>query len=364
MARPGRFIDWVASAATATEPPEDLKRTGWAPNDVIADEHINWLLRHLDQWQQHNSLRIGAAEIFFWEEDYDTPLIGSPQIVTNSSSGVIMLSSTGGTETSVGGGTWTTKAAPGTTGDALATDHASTWVSGGTSIATSTNDGTSWTASTWPSAATAPRLDGIAYGAGEFVGVGLDGLGGHYIARSLDGGANWADVLIGAAGAQLRRVVYGDGTWVAVGDDTGGDALIFSATDTSSWTERANPKAFDLNSVAYGNGLFVAVGDPDGTDAYIVTSPDGTTWTERANPQNDTLQHVLWTGTIFLAVGGVSGTSPYAVYSFDGITWEEIALPTTIGGSLTHATVDIDGRVFAVELDVADFAVFRSGAPV
>ncbi len=97
----------------------------------------------------------------------------------------------------------------------------------------------------------------------------------------------------------------------------------------SNWTERANPKNFQLWGVAYGNGVFCAVGGADGADAYIVTSENLSTWTEQANPKNVILYAVASNGTnLFVAVGNTDGADAYIVTSTTGAApWTEQATP-------------------------------------
>lgn len=133
----------------------------------------------------------------------------------------------------------------------------------------------------------------------------------------------------------LNGVVWDstNGLFVAVGNDLGGDAAILTSPEGTNWTERANPKAFDLTDVAEnGSGLLVAVGRADGTDAYIVTSPDGITWTERANPKNFGLEAVEWSAdlSLFIAIGVSDGVDTYLITSPDGITWTERANPKNL----------------------------------
>jgi hypothetical protein len=80
-----------------------------------------------------------------------------------------------------------------------------------------------------------------------------------------------------------------------------------------TWTQRTSGTGNDLIGVAYGNGLFVAVGD-DGT---ILTSPDGVSWTQRTSGTGNLLEGVTYGNGLFVAVGkdGTILTSP------DGVSW-------------------------------------------
>src|SRR5690606_7860488 len=65
----------------------------------------------------------------------------------------------------------------------------------------------------------------------------------------------WMAVPSGTS-TSLEGVAYGNGLWVAVGDD----GMIRTSTNGTSWTQRSSGTSNDLYGVAYGNGLWVAVG--------------------------------------------------------------------------------------------------------
>jgi hypothetical protein len=75
-----------------------------------------------------------------------------------------------------------------------------------------------------------------------------------------------------------------------------------------SWTARTSGTTNWLYGVTYGNGLFVAVGD----DGAILTSPDGVTWTRRTSSTINPLYGATYGNGTFVAVGlyGTILTSP------------------------------------------------------
>jgi hypothetical protein len=105
-------------------------------------------------------------------------------------------------------------------------------------------------------------------------------------------------------GNPLRGVVYGAGTFVAVGEA----GTILASPDGVTWTQRASGTSNYLERVTYGNGTFVAVGEA-GT---ILTSPDGVTWTRRASLRTNSFYGVTYGNGTFVAVGntGIILTSP------------------------------------------------------
>ena len=144
----------------------------------------------------------------------------------------------------------------------------------------------------------------------------------HLRAISYDG-VRWSAAQL-AFSARMRGVAFDDGldVWVIVGENSGGDALILSATDPAgTWTERGNPQDAALHAVAAsGSSLFVAVGESDGSDGYIVSSTDGSTWTERSATVNYALYDVIFANSLWVAVGG-SGSTAIILTSPDGTTW-------------------------------------------
>lgn len=105
-------------------------------------------------------------------------------------------------------------------------------------------------------------LQGVAFGNGVFVAVGDNSL----VARSSDGAA-WTTGSAGAYG-NLKRVRFLNGQFLAVGSS---DKLIVS-TDGVSWTPVTLPQA-NFWDVAWGNGAYVLAG------ASTFVSSDGVNWT-------------------------------------------------------------------------------------
>ena len=144
-------------------------------------------------------------------------------------------------------------------------------------------------------------LNGIVYGNGTFVAVGDYGT-----TLTSPDGVSWTVRTSGTSNL-LYGVAYGNGTFVAVGGGT-----ILTSPDGVSWTLRISGTSNDLFGAAYGNSIFVAVGE-NGT---LLTSPDGMIWTERASGTSNHLYGVAYGNGTFVAIGyGVLLTSP------DGVSW-------------------------------------------
>lgn len=121
-------------------------------------------------------------------------------------------------------------------------------------------------------------------------------------------------------------VCYGNGKFVATVGNVPSDVAAYS-TDGINWTLTRTP---DLNpspiptpdlapitywkSVCYGNGKFVAVGDE--TDA-VVYSTDGVTWTQATLPANTGWQSVCYGNGKFVVVADNSKVAACLKDSFD-----------------------------------------------
>ena len=140
-------------------------------------------------------------------------------------------------------------------------------------------------------------------------------------------------------GNDFRDVTYGDGRFVAVGEQ----GTILVSTDGLTWTNRTMDW-FDLVAVAHGNGTFVAVGPFGG----LLTSTDGEHWTKRSIPGASypgELSDVTFGNGRFVAVGNRS-----VISSVDGVEWQ--AWPGAVNHDL--ATVGFGN---------GKFVAYRNGVP-
>jgi hypothetical protein len=75
-------------------------------------------------------------------------------------------------------------------------------------------------------------------------------------------------------------VAFGNGRWVAGGEDPTNKSILTSTNGTSWSTVSGTTFTISGNGVAYdGSGRWVAVGDNGGGGNTILTSTNGTTWT-------------------------------------------------------------------------------------
>lgn len=166
-------------------------------------------------------------------------------------------------------------------------------------------------------------IEDVAYGGGYAVVVGTDSSGDPFIRRSSDF-VNWTTPATPPATTDaMNRVIYADGSFVAVGPLVGVDSELFTSTDGDVWTAHGMDDPMELHDVASdGNGNFVAVG----YFGIIYTTSDLTTWTSRTSGTTDYLKAVTYGNGNFV-VAGDDGTDAIVLYSDDGITWNSTSIP-------------------------------------
>lgn len=155
---------------------------------------------------------------------------------------------------------------------------------------------------------------GLAVNPTEFVAIGGDpgsvGSSKPFLLTSPDG-ETWSDFTDIPGRDILRRLAWGNGLWVGVGD-RGRRAV---SKDGRTWEDVPKVRAKDtLVDVTYGNGVFVGVG----LHGLRMRSADGLTWSAPAlGDEGEHLNTVLWANDRFTAIGqGATWFSP------DGTAWE------------------------------------------
>ena len=170
---------------------------------------------------------------------------------------------------------------------------------------------------------------GLAYGNGTWVAVGYQdyspatGIISYLKEPAQDPAMSmWQSAMLpmgaGAQPAALRKVCFGNGTFVAIGDK----GAIYSSVDGQNWVERSSGVTENLHGVAYGNGIFVVVGK-DGS--ALVSKNSGQSWTRSELPVGGG-EGIAFDGILF----GVEGSAGFAV-SRDGEVW--VAGSTSSGDS-------------------------------
>jgi hypothetical protein len=117
----------------------------------------------------------------------------------------------------------------------------------------------------------------------------------------------------------------------------------------SHWEVKPSNANASLNAIAFGNGLFVAVGD----NGIIVTSPDGDVWTPRVSGTTDRLPAIVFGNGRFVAPRANRGLP--GITSTDGINWAPISVTNSSGAPAESGAWDGiafgNGRFLAVGSD-------------
>jgi hypothetical protein len=185
---------------------------------------------------------------------------------------------------------------------------------------------------TWSASATQYA---IAYNGTTYVSMGAN-----YYNYSTDAVTWTGPTLIAGAPSNtfLDRIAYGNGIFVAAGNQGGGAGFTYvskSTTGTSGWSTptlvSASPFLIggggdNAKGLVFGNGKFVLVGTHIATNlGYFSTSTDGVTWTTLSlfNGYSSyfTTTLVIYTGSQFVAVGNNASNQPLYTTSSDGTTW-------------------------------------------
>lgn len=130
----------------------------------------------------------------------------------------------------------------------------------------------------------------LAFGNGVFLAVG--GHGGRGAVLNSTNGTTWSGV---PSDYLVRRVRYGGGLYVAIGDK----GTIKTSADTTTWLTRDSGTTNNILGVTFGGGVYVAVG----SGGTILTSTDATTWTPRASRVTNDLTAIAYGNGRFVAVG-------------------------------------------------------------
>lgn len=198
-------------------------------------------------------------------------------------------------------------------------------------------DTRNWIRRTWTTTDPEPYLDSVEFVNGLFVALGS----GSMILTSSDA-TNWTERV---HGGQLWGVAYGNGRFVAVGQNFSGPlpGRVFSSLNGTTWTELAGDSHI-FRSVTYGAGMFVAVAYTYAAPNYyywVLTSPDGTNWTPRYSQTNGSLDKIRYLNGQFIVVGD------RIVSSVDGISWTSRNIGAD-GPSLLQDLAYGDGAYVAV----------------
>ena len=156
----------------------------------------------------------------------------------------------------------------------------------------------------------------VAGGAGGSTGVSK-------IAYSTDG-ITWTKAT--GSNTTLLSSIFGidfNGTrWVAVGANSNNTKGLIYSTDLNNWTDSNQTFGTVGRAIRWGNGKFIAVGQNNSGGVQFKTSADGISWTSSSpancvNPMT-AVEYLPDTSTWFIGQGG---SSPIIRSTDNGVTW-------------------------------------------
>src|SRR5690606_36751057 len=128
-------------------------------------------------------------------------------------------------------------------------------------------------------------LNAVTWGNDQFAAVSASGQ-----VLTSPSGTEWTVRTTGAA-VDLQGIAYGNGSFVAVGlhlDSAAEPGVVLVSNDAVSWVKQEATFAGALSTVYYGEGLFVAAG----TAGTAALSRDGSLWALQGVPAGAGLRGV------------------------------------------------------------------------
>lgn len=199
-------------------------------------------------------------------------------------------------------------------------------------------------------------------GFGHLLAVGDSGT----IAESTDSGVTWSSCTSGSSfTGNYKQCAHGVGTSGPIYVAAGGTDIqsMLSTTGASAFTQRATAGgSYLIKGVTFGNGQFVAIGDDGSGNFKSWTSPDGITWTSHAiagtnAAPNGKLISIGGPGTaayVGINSAGSVWTSP------DGVTWTSRSLSGAPGFTPTSLAFNATQGYACLGTSTAGHALFRS----
>lgn len=176
-----------------------------------------------------------------------------------------------------------------------------------------------------------------------FVTVGDSGT----IYYSQDGGGHWtlaASSLGDITSLKLLDVAYGNGLFVAVGNNGDGSQVLLTSPDGDSWNDHTPvDQGRMLYSVDYVNGRFIAGAIDLQSGEYVYESTDGINWGTAISLNTTAAAPIVgvdYCNGFYLALDS-AGTMRKSV---DGSTWTAVDSDST----QTYTGIASDGKRFVV----------------
>lgn len=131
-------------------------------------------------------------------------------------------------------------------------------------------------------------------------------------------GQVWTSSLFGGT---VNDVAYGNGTFVAVGGNSG-TSFCATSTDGAAWIIRNVNYAGAMTSVTYASGSFLSVASPAGVSAtHLQSSTNGLFWNQRTGSVG-AMPSVMWTSIPNVGAFGYGvtngGSAPHIIVPFPG----------------------------------------------
>lgn len=227
---------------------------------------------------------------------------------------------------------------------------------GGDNICATTTDGATWE-TIKKEAKYVKYMRGLGFDGKQFLAIGGDpgsvGSSKPFFLTSADG-KQWSDFVDIPGKNIIRRLAFGNGSIVGVGDRGRRSA---SHDGGKTWQEAPDAKAIDtLADVAFGHGKFVGVG----LNGLRMSSDDGVTWTApQRGEEGEHLNTIVWTGQQFAAIGYGA-----TYFSADGLQWKRVANQnpplTACFGAGTYVGTQWKGRLLLSKDAVTWKEVYRT----
>jgi hypothetical protein len=212
------------------------------------------------------------------------------------------------------------------------------WVASGTSdpiVLSTSSDGINWIPV--PVDPFVGGTAGVRFVNGVFYATGSSP--NNTICRSING-INWEPLVL-FPGGLVCNVAYGNGIWIAVGNNEERTQSIAISPDGINWTPLDSPFTGQSGQdIAFGNGLWIAVGSSN-TGVNMATSTDGVTWNPVTATFASDLGGIIYANGIWIISGSAGASGPLGwstsiATSSDGINWNPISNPLRVCGKITY----------------------------